>query len=431
MGVCVAVTLPFFVRDLAQLRYTPPVLGERLAAYAVSCCGLEGEARIDGTTNLRLDEVRAAVDGGRYPAWKPRSEILPEIPPVRHTFGDDMLYNGERLPPDETLYRFAVSWAGSADETISSLIRSDPGTDGDKYIRVHYSGADRDGRREANVWRAFKKGTRTANIDVGLAFASDTRTLAQFPIPGSFGLSYGAKAVWTASHDSYLNPVEITLPANRRPTGSAIYCLKTYTIDRWGRAMSADARQITLSPKTASIQIPLTRFETKRDAQAVRVTITAYRWARFADVPLAIPGDALANPLPITPEIEQRRRATGSGGGAIGDYQELFRVPHDGLTHPQLARCAPGTVTLTHTRQAIGFTNPGFSWTESRLYAFVPDDWEDAWEQYTLYALTRSGKRVQADPRGYSREGGGMRLDFQLSEVAYEDVAAVSFGLTR
>ncbi|MBC8134292.1 MAG: hypothetical protein H8F28_00190 [Fibrella sp.] len=433
IGVCVAVTLPFFVRDLAQLGKTPPVLAEPLSAPSLSSYALNNEASLNGKINLRLEEVRTTVGSGGYPAWKPHSERLPETPPTGDVFHDDTL-DRRQLPQDETLYRFAVSWAGGVGEMMPVLVRSDPGTDGTKYVRVEYHSDDRDGRRKMSGWRAFKKGTRKANVDAGFAFDSDTRTLAQFPVLGSLGVSYGAKAVWTASHDSYLTPVEITLPENRRPSGSGIYCLKTFTIDRWGMKMLADMRQITLSSKTTSIRVPLTRFESWRDAQAVRVTITPYHWARFADVPLSIPGDTThANPLPITREIEEKRVASesGVGGGAVGDYNELFRVSHDALTHPQLAQFVPGTVTLTHARKAMGSTDPGFSRTETHLYAFVPDNWEGVRQHLTMYAVTRSGKRVRADSRGYSKEGGGMRVDFQLSEVAYEDVAGVSFGLTR
>jgi hypothetical protein len=433
VGVCVAATLPFFVRDLGQLGKTPPILSESLPVFSPS----RGQFRFPRPAKgeVRLTEVRAVVEGGTV-AWSPFANTLPELAPTEQSYSQDAL-DLPSLPTDQTLYRFSMRWGGDREDVIDAALRTQPGADGEKYRRTGLFAGNFHGSQERRVWRTAPKGTRTADVYAGLAFASDTRTLAQFPVLGSLGVSYGAKAVWGTSQDSYLTPVEITLPANLRPQQAGTYFLRSYTINRWGMPTLADTRAVDISPKTTTIHLPLSRFPDSRDARAVRVTITPYRWARYADVPLMIPDGNVArlSAIPITPAMEQKRRAIARGGaGAIGDYQEFFRIRHDALTHPQLARFVPGAVTLTHTHHYLNSPITGGSPQETRFYAFVPDGWHgiDVDQDVTLYAITKSGKRVRMTPDGFtSEEGGGMRVDFRLPDIAYEDVAEVSFGLTR
>ena len=432
--MCVAATLPFFARDLRQLETTPPILDAPLDLPALAHHAPTDEAVIEGTIRLKLEEVRTAV-GGRYPGWKPQAKTLPETPPTGHRFVAEPP-DRYRFPYDEAMYRFAVSCAGGVDETIPVLMRADTGTGRAKDVRAADHESKVDGRQQISTWWSFPSGTRKANVDVAVAFAAETRTLAQFPVPGSLGISYGAKAAWTASGDSHHSLIAVTLPPDLRPDHSGTYCLQTYTIDRWGRETLAGTRRVTLSPVTPEIRIPLMpRLISERDAQAVRVTATPYHWARFADVPLSMPDANVArlNPIPITPEMKQKRTAVLQGSlGAVGDYHELLRVRHDELAHPQLAQFVPGAITLTHTREHLDSNSPGYSRTESHLYAFMPGEWEVATELHlTLFAVTRSGKRVRADSRNITTEGGGVRAVFQLSGVPCEDVAEVSLGLTR
>ena len=432
VGVCVAATLPFFVRDLGQLSKTPPILHEPLHAPAISIYTVTDEAKIRNKVNLRLEEVRTVIGNG-YPAWKPYAGELPEISPTGQTFQANAL-DRQLLPLDETMYRFTVSWQGEVDETIPALIRSDPGRDGTLYVRNRSFTLLREGLHRMSTWQAIPKGTRTVNVDAGFAFATDTRTLSQFPAPGSLGISYGAKATWGASQNGYLTPVEITLPHRYRPSKAGTYCLKTYTIDRWGMKMLADTRPIVLLPETTTIPLPLPRFPASRDVQAVRVTITPYQWTRFVDVPLTVPSGDVAriNPLPVTPDLERQRRIIVQGGsGAVGDYHELWRVRHEDLTHPQLAQFIPDAIILTHMQQSLDSDILNVSRTESHFYAFVPDTWDDPAQNVTLYAITKSGKRVQAMSDDISIKEGGTRIGFQLSGVPYDDVAEVSFGLTQ
>lgn len=432
VGVCVAATLPFFVRDLGQLGETPPILREPLAPSAIAHYSTIDEARIGSKVDLRLEEVRTVVGGGG-PAWKPYALILPETPPSGQTLHGDTV-DRQLLPLDETLYRFSVSWTSKADITAPVLIRSTPGTNGEEYIRFKYHSDSLHGRRAVNTWRAFPKGTRTASIDAGFAFANETRTLAQFPIPGSLGISYGAKAAWITSNDAYFNPVKIELPDNLRPQKPGTYSIQTYTINRWGVNTLAETNTVDLLPDSDSLHLFLPSRPESRDAQAVRVTITPYHWARFADVPLTIPGgDAeRVNAIPITPSTDQTWRMIRQGGtGATGDYHELFRLQSDGLTNAQLAQFVPNSVVLTHTQQTLDSVSSSFSRTESYFYAFVPTSWESAKRQVTLYAITQSGKRIKATPLDGVKEDNGIRLGFILSGIPYEDVAEVSFGLTQ
>ncbi len=434
VGVCLAATLPFFLRDLAQLPAdkTPPILSGSLPSPLWISNSHTNIASIGDKSEIRLEEVRTIVGNG-YPAWKPYTTVLPEVAPTGQVFRSNM-QSPPLLPSDQMLRRFAIRWTGQVDEHLPALIRSDVGVNGDDYVPVLYDKGNLPAQHSLCVWRMFMKNTQTTNIDAGLALTADTQTLAQFPVPGSLGVSYGIKAVWAASNDSDAMPVRLDLAPNRRPVRAGTYLLKSYTIDQWGMKRLVDFRVTDLLPKTASITLPLTRFPSSYDAQAVRVTITPYRWTRFADVPLTIPGreSFRLNPLPITASIEKERQAVIEGGsGAVGDYRELFRIPHNALTHPQLIQSVPHSVLITHTRQSFDATVTEISRAESYFRVFLPPNWNDVRTNVTLYAITKTGKRIRALAAGSSEEGKSIRLDFQLSGVPYDDVAEVSFGLTR
>lgn len=432
LGICVVVTAPLFLRDLYHIGTNPPVLNARLTSPLPQSADASGEALLSGAITARLVEVWGETPGG-YAGWSPQNTRLPETAPHNGTpFEDGDDYTGH-LPEGRHAYRFTAQMENIPGNTLRMVIADNisVATEGARVSGWHWNQSD---QVRVRGWLPLPSDATTADIYAGIAVSEDRHILAQFPVPGKFGIAHGGKAKWLASPDGWSHPITVELPANHRPRTANRYHVEIYGLNELGDAHLYATRIASVTPTTERIRIALNGpFRESRPTCAVRVTITPFRWARFGGVPLSVSDPLQAKLIPhtIPPYAsEVRRSITGSVGK---EFYEVVYAKRAELSHPQVARFVPDSAVIAHTSHLSEnpdtYPAPG----ESFLHVYLPKEWGENAGQMRLTVTTNTGRQIQAVRTDHEYVSGGQCIysRWKVAGCPPGNLDSVQFGLTH
>ncbi|MBC8134349.1 MAG: hypothetical protein H8F28_00500 [Fibrella sp.] len=414
LGICVVGTIPFLLRDIGQIVTFPTLLSASLPAPPVQLADAHDKAVVHGNLSARLVEVRTTVPGG-YAGWEPRSATLPEESPLfREQIGSSDRYIGD-LPEGIKAYRFAVQMEGLPESPMSALFTDDlqklgtvaAWSDETQFWDRNTGGetwSNNTIRRVAKIsnWMLFSRVETTTDLYAGVALPSDTVTLSQSALPGKIGLHIGAKLVLGNTYDTWDTPLEIELPADRRPRVAGQYLLRIQKLDSWGTATPAGSSVVYVSPTTRKIRAKIPTLLDRGNTDALRVTLTPYRWVRFADVPLTVPDTvpggrrAVLRPLPIPLAVRQKIERIQVRGDTPSRLIPIVRARWDEWTPRQLLRPMPHEVVFSAPYQVPDEVTMHKYWDDYRMDVFLPDDFpRKETDAYTLVVTTPGGKHLR------------------------------------
>ncbi|MBC7807599.1 MAG: hypothetical protein H7145_15810 [Akkermansiaceae bacterium] len=430
LGICALITGPLLLRDAYQIATNPPVLDAPLASSLPKLADARDEVVLQDGIKVKLIEVRAPIPSG-YAAWSPRSTTLPEAAPTLKTWlaGDDR-YSGE-IDPEKQAYRFAVEMGGLPTGTLRMAISGPDGVTRD--AEATHSDWRMNGVGGMTNWLLLPREDRTTDVYAGVALASDRRILAQFPVRGAMGVNHGEEALWMSSPDGWTQPIEIMLPANRRPRITSQYHMEIYELDALGSARLYSQRTVSVSPTTTRLHVNLYGpLRNRNNTRAIRVALTPFRWARFADVPLTIPDAHAArlNPHPISSQVAQVRRAiTGSPHDSA--FYEVVYAKRTQLSHPQVARYVADSAVISQTLHDAEDLDSAPVPNESYLHVYLPKVWGQNADQMRLTVTTRTGKSLQAFRQNYAYVSHGecFYTHWKVQGIPPGDIDSVLFGL--